>query len=455
MKVQIVEDEKEFRSKLVHTLSNDFTVLESDTCEEGEEVFAREQPKLVCLDMEICKDADHTLALIDRMLHASRSTKVVVITDKGDDILGNRAIAHGAFDYLKKPVDPAELSVICQRAVRIHSLESANSPSRYAPKRDGNKKYGMIGECEQMQTVFNLIDRISRANVSVLITGESGTGKELCARSIHSLSDRREQSLVPINCGAIPETLLESELFGYVKGAFTGAQANKKGLIEAAQGGTLFLDEIGDMPMSLQVKLLRFLEDKTYQRLGDIEMHHADVRIIAATNKGAVSENIQSTSLREDLYYRLSEIEIHLPPLRKRGHDLDLLVDEIVNRNRGRFNIPRLQVSRRARQLMNHYRWPGNIRELENKLNRASLTCQNQTIEPENMHLSTDSFTKVTFREARDMFEKEFIANTLKESNFCISDAARNAGLSRPTLYDMMKRHGLMIKNRAQIEYRH
>src|SRR5690606_8834113 len=255
--------------------------------------------------------------------------------------------------------------------------------------------------------------RLSGTNISVLITGESGTGKELCARAIHGQSPRAGQPFVPINCGAIPENLLESELFGYVRGGFTGAEADKMGLIESANRGTLFLDEIGDMPQTLQVKLLRFLQDQRLQRIGDTRFRGMDVRIIAATNQAEVSGTGES-SIRSDLYYRLSGFEIKLPPLRARGRDSLLQAAAIVARNRIRFAQPRLRLSSRAEKAILAYGWPGNVRELENRLNRASVTCRGQVIEEEDLQLGEAAAGIVSYREARKAFEKNLLMNALQ-----------------------------------------
>jgi two-component system NtrC family response regulator len=257
---------------------------------------------------------------------------------------------------------------------------------------------------------------------------------------------------VPINCGAIPENLIESELFGYVRGAFTGANSNKAGIIESADNGTLLLDEIGEMPKNLQVKLLRFLEDQKVQRLGDTTFKTVNVRVIAATNKKNFNAETEGGSgLRSDLYYRLNEFRIDLPPLHERGEDILLIAGFIIEKNRKRFNCPRLRLSPRAEQILTIYSWPGNIRELENKLNRASITCVNQTIEPEDLDMAASSFPQLTFKEARDMFEKDFITHAIRRANYNISEAAKTIGLSRPTFYDLLKKHSIQISSEKAI----
>jgi two-component system NtrC family response regulator len=296
-----------------------------------------------------------------------------------------------------------------------------------------------------MMQIFELVRKLGMTDVNVLITGDSGTGKEVCARAIHFNSARRAQPFVPINCGAIPETLLESELFGYARGAFTGAVSDKKGLIESAENGTLFLDEIGDMPKNLQVKLLRFIEDQKYQPLGSTVLLSSNVRIIAATHSVHIADPEKGV-LRSDLYYRLSEFEIHLPPLRERGDDVLLLAEKIIERNREKFNLPRLALSSRAKKALQIYTWPGNVRELENKLSRAAILCADQIIEPEDVQLAAAPDAAMGLKEAREQFEKEYVQKALQKSNFVISAAAEFLGISRPTLYDMIKKFGITVK---------
>jgi two-component system NtrC family response regulator len=244
---------------------------------------------------------------------------------------------------------------------------------------------------------------------------------------------------------------MESELFGYVKGAFTGANTDKMGLIESAHKGTLFLDEIGDMPMALQVKLLRFLQDQKLQRVGETTFRSLNVRIIAATNKTNLSEK-DNTAMRTDLYYRLSEFEIALPPIRDRLDDIPLIAEKIILDNRTKFNQPRLKLSKRAEQMLLNYSWPGNVRELENKLNRASITCTAQIIECEDLDLSETSFTVLSYREARQMFDRNFLLNALKQAKGNISQAAKVTGLTRPTLYDLMKKNGITFQIEAKMD---
>ena len=442
-KLLIVEDNEGLREQMKWALSEEFQVYEAGTKNAAIEMFAKERPPVICLDMGLDNHPEGGLEVIDRLVSLERNVKIVVVTSSTSKTLGPKAIELGAFDYLTKPVRIDELKVLLARASRMASYEKPADMSYDAGLAE-DTDFPMIGRSDVMKQIFNHIRRLSKTDVNVLITGESGTGKELCARAIHYHSSRKNESFVPINCGAIPETLLESELFGYVKGAFTGANSDKMGLIESANGGTLFLDEIGDMPATLQVKLLRFLEDQKLQRIGETDFRTLNVRIIAATNKNQQSDE-NDEILRSDLYFRLSEFEIHLPPLRDRKRDIYLIAHSIIERNRERFNMPKLRVSPRVEKILTIYSWPGNIRELENKLNRASITCQNQTIEVEDLDLSETSFTDLTLKEARQIFERNFILNALRVAKGNVSLASKNIAVTRPTFYELMRKNNIVF----------
>ncbi len=449
MNLLIIEDNDGLRDQMKWALNDTFTVYEASTTKQAIDIFSKNSCQLVCLDLGLDNIPDKGVEVLDQLLLINRNTKIVIITAHTDASLGNEAVKRGAFDYLKKPIDIEELKVILSRAQRLLGLEESMEEIPTSGIETG-PDFTIVGECQAMQKVFTAIQRLSQTDVNVLITGESGTGKELCARAIHFHSNRKETPFVPINCGAIPDTLLESELFGYAKGAFTGAQTNKAGLIASAESGTLFLDEIGDMPKPLQAKLLRFLEDQTYQRLGDVTLHKANVRIIAATNRKNLSEENNAT-MRTDLYYRLSEYELTLPPIRERESDILILAQSIIQKNQRRFNLPRLKMSTRSEKLLTSYSWPGNVRELENKLGRAAISCENQVIEPEDLELAIESLSNVTYKEAKNLFEKNFILAALRQADNNISKAAQSIDVSRPTLYDMMKKHGIGIKTELKI----
>jgi two-component system, NtrC family, response regulator len=448
-KLIIVEDDTGLREQMKWALGEDFQVMEADSLDSTLACLDSESHPLICLDMGLEGRPDRGLDIIDAVLGANRTAKIIAVTANHEDGTAKEAIRRGAFDYLIKPVSIEDLKNVLERAKRISALEgdTEEAPS-WVPV---DPEWPMIGESDAMKNIFSVLRRLSDTDVSVLITGESGTGKELCARAVHKHSRRRNYPFVPINCGAIPENLLESELFGYVKGAFTGADADKTGLIESAHKGTLFLDEIGDMPLTLQVKLLRFLQDQRLQRVGDTRARALDVRIIAATNKTNLSGGADETALRTDLYYRLSEFEIKLPPLRERGRDSLVIAAGILERNRQRFGQPRLRMSSRAEKAVLSYGWPGNVRELENRLNRASITCRGQIIEEEDLQLGDSINGNMSYREARKAFEKNLLLNALRRSNGNVSLAARTVGVTRPTFYDMMRKTGIYIRTEAKV----
>jgi two-component system, NtrC family, response regulator len=453
IKLLLVEDTHGLREQLKWALIDTYEISEADSMDSCLATFSSAAPSIVCLDMGLDNIPDRGLSIIDRLMVENRLVKIIVITANTDAKLGPESIKKGAFDFLPKPIDINRLRLVIERAVRMLGFESVKGPSLDAEGMESPGEFMMVGASKPMQRIFDYIRKIGQTDVNVLITGESGTGKELCARAIHYHSSRRDQMFVPINCGAIPENLIESELFGYVRGAFTGANTNKTGLIESADKGTFLLDEIGEMPKNLQVKLLRFLEDQKVQKLGDTVFKTVNVRVIAATNKKNFNaETEQGAGLRSDLYFRLNEFRIDLPPLRERSDDIPRIAHYIIEKNRTRFNLPKLRVSPRAEQGLLGYSWPGNVRELENKLNRAAIICINQTIEPEDLELSASSFTGISFKDARDMFEKEFITHALRKADYNISEVAKNIGLSRPTLYDLMKKHNIQVHTDKHIE---
>ncbi len=451
--ILIVDDNTGLREQMKWAFCNDYTVFEAGNANECLSCFEQYHPGVVLLDMGLDNIPDKGLELIDALLGKERRTKILVITANTSNTLGPESVRRGAFDFLNKPVDIDQLQLLVQRAQRMLSLEMAgDGDSKKSGKLQIENNYFMIGTSQPMARIFGLIPKIAETDVNVLITGESGTGKELCARAIHYHSKRRNGQFVPINCGAIPENLIESELFGYVKGAFTGANTDKIGLIEIANRGTLLLDEIGEMPKNLQVRLLRFLEDQKVQRLGDTEFKKVDVRIVAATNNKEINDNGAQRGLRSDLFYRLSEFQIELPPLRERGNDVLEIAHSIIERNRTKFGLQKLSLSLRAEQALLHYTWPGNVRELENKLSRAAITCVNQVIEPEDLSLSASSAVGLSLKDARDLFEREFIINVLRQAQFNISEAAKIAGISRPTLYDLLKKHSIKLEKETIIK---
>lgn len=443
--ILIVDDNIGLREQMKWALNSSYSIYEAGSTAECITAFEVHHPDVVLLDMGLDNVPDKGLEIIDTLLAIDRRAKILVVTANTSESLGPDSIRHGAFDYFIKPVDIDRLMVVIERALRLSSFERTGSENTSKEgKLQIENDFFMTGSCDSMKRIFEMITRISQTDVNVLITGESGTGKELCARAIHYHSKRRNASFVPINCGAIPENLIESELFGYVKGAFTGANSVKTGLIEMADGGTLLLDEIGEMPKNLQVKLLRFLEDQKIQKLGDTEFRTVNVRVVAATNNKSMNYLSSERGLRNDLFYRLSEFQIELPPLRERGGDILEIAKSIVERYRVKFGLQKLTLSTRTEKALLHYSWPGNVREMENKLSRAAITCVNQIIEPEDLSISA-SCTGLTLKDAREMFEREYLINLLQQVSFNLSEAAKIAGISRPTIYDLLKKYAIRL----------
>ena len=352
------------------------------------------------------------------------------------------AIGQGAYDFLRKPIQVDELKVIIRRAFYVYQLESEH---RALQRHLGQVSYSdMLGTSPPMQAVFETIRQVAASDAPVLIVGESGTGKELVARAIHHASARRNGPFHVINCGAIPEALLESELFGHEKGSFTGAHAQRTGRIELAEGGTLVLDEIGDFPLALQVKLLRFLQQHEMERVGGRHTLKVDARVLAATNKDlqlAMREGL----FREDLYFRLAVVNITLPPLRERGDDMLLLANALLQRYAAAQPKKIMGFSRQALAVMQSYAWPGNIRELENRIKRAVIMTQGTRLTPEDLELDSPAlrYEGHTLKEAREALEKDLIQKTLARNKGNITRTAMELGVSRPTLHELLTRYSI------------
>jgi len=388
-------------------------------------------------------DPDEGLATLTALLEQDRHVKVIIVSGQGEKANALRAVAEGAYDFLTKPVDPDELRVILRRAFYLAELERELRQLQELWGGDGFE--GMVGDCPAMQAVFQTIRRVAPSDAPVLILGESGTGKEMVARAIHRRSPRRDGPFVAINCGAIPENLLESELFGHERGAFTGAVAQRKGRFEMAEGGTLFLDELGELPLPLQVKLLRFLQEQTIERVGGRELIPVNTRIIAATNTD-LKQALQTGRFREDLYYRVAVVVIQLPPLRDRGDDVVLLARTFLRRfatEARRSPMPHFSAA--ALRALQRHDWPGNVRELENRIRRAVIMAEGKTISPTDLELVDpgEGAMPRTLREIRDAAERSAILSALRRHQWRIAPAAEELGVSRPTLYELMNRLGI------------
>ena len=458
-KVLIVEDNPDIQSQMKWGLSKQYSLLHASSRDEAMTLFNRERPAVVTLDLGLPpeeNDAGEGLTCLSEIIKTAPETKVIIVTGNSDRENALKAIELGAYDYYLKPIDMAELNVILKRAFHLAEIESENRSLHQILDRDIGFA-GMLGQSSGMQAVFETISQVASTDITVLITGESGTGKELVARAIHDKSSRSGGSFIPINCGAIPENLLESELFGYEKGAFTGAYAQQKGKFEFADKGTLFLDEIAEMSPNLQAKLLRFLQERKMQRVGGRKDIAVDTRVIAATNVD-LKKAMQERSFREDLFFRIGVITIDIPPLRDRGIDIKLLANTFLERYNVMFNKRIKGFSRSAMQEIERYPWPGNVRELENKLQKAVITAGTQFIEPENLGLHPESFDiadqglreyrfeGVTLKEARKRLEMEIITKAIERHSGNIKRASEELGISRPTLYDLIEKYKLPAK---------
>jgi two-component system NtrC family response regulator len=430
-KILIVDDEESILNQLRWGLAGEYEVLTAANMEEARRMMRDERPSIVTLDVTLGPPSagPEGMDLLDEIVERHPLTKVIMVT--GNDSRENAiaSIRRGAVDWYAKPIELDELRVILKRAVHIRNLEQAQ-PGGMAPRR---RYHRLVGESEAMKKVYQLIQRVAGTDVNVLVLGENGTGKELVANAIHEAGPRREQPFVPINCGAIPETLLESELFGHERGSFTDAHRTKEGKFELADRGTLFL------------KLLRFLQDHKVERIGGRDPIRVDARVIAATNRD-LKAMIADGRFREDLFYRLGVITIQVPPLRERGDDLRLLAEYFLEFY-GRQHKRRIKGFTQAalRAVMAHP-WPGNVRELENKMQRAVILAHDAYLRPEDLELESAGGTTdplPTLQAARDEAERRLLVDALTRNAGNVTRAAREIDVSRPTLHDLVRKHGL------------
>ena len=442
-KILIVDDEESILNQLRWGLAGEYEVMTAASADEARRALRDEKPAIVTLDVTLGPPSagPEGLDLLDEIVERHPLTKVIMVT--GNDRRENAiaAIQRGAVDWYAKPIELDELKVILKRAVHIRQIEMQQPGSSVSRRR----YHRLVGDSDSMRRVFALIQRVASTDVNVLVLGENGTGKELVANAIHEASPRRERPFVPINCGAIPEGLLESELFGHERGAFTDAHRAREGRFELADHGTLFLDEIGEVPLHLQVKLLRFLQDHVVERIGSREPVNVDARVVAATNRD-VKAMIADGRFREDLYFRLGVITIHVPALRERGDDLRLLAEyflEFYGRQHKRKLRGFTQAALRA--IMAHP-WPGNVRELENRVQRSVILAQDAYLRPEDLELQSAGGSAEplpTLQSARDEAERRLLVDALTRNAGNVTRAARDIDVSRPTLHDLLKKHGL------------
>lgn len=447
----IVDDNQDVLTQLKWGLASEaYTLHLASRVDEALDIFRKTRPGVVTLDLGLPPHVDSSeegfRGLVE-MLKINPSAKIIVVTGNDERENALQAIKLGAFDFFRKPIDLAELGVIIRRAFHLHSIERESVAQHDESVVEITDNCGIVGACPSMRSVLGLIDKVAASDVPILVSGESGTGKELVARAIHSKSLRRKGPMVCINCGAIPENLIESELFGHEKGAFTGAVSTVQGKVEYASGGTLFLDEIGELPVNLQVKLLRFLQEMVIQRVGGRKDIPVNVRIIAATNID-IAAAIAAGNFREDLYYRIGVVNIHLPPLRDRGGDVRILAEYLLGRICTELGKKLSGFTPEALAFLEGYGWPGNIRELENKLRRAVLLADSNFITPDELGFGQAgngmegfSLGDKTLKEARAMLEKKMVLTALARFEGNIVKASEALGISRPTMYDLLKKH--------------
>ncbi len=412
----------------------------------------RHEPKVVTLDLGLPPDpanASVGLAILQEILALSPQTKVIVVTGNDDKANAVKAVGLGAYDYYQKPLEPEILGLIVERAFKLSELEEENH--KLLNLKHNAPLDGLVGVSDEMLQICRTVEKIAPADISSLLLGESGTGKEVLAKAIHRLSNRAEQRFVAINCASIPDNLLESELFGYEKGAFTGAVKQTPGKIESAHKGTLFLDEIGDMPMPLQAKLLRFLQEKTIERVGGREEIDVDVRIISATHQN-LEELIQQGGFREDLYYRLSEFVINIPALRERQGDAIVIARAFLAKYAGEFGKSVKGFTDDAASAINAFAWPGNIRELENRVKRAVVMADNALITLLDLGLKpAEEADALPFnlKEAREHVERGLIIRAIGHAENNITRAAELLGITRPTLYSLINKYKISVAEEA------
>ncbi|MEZ5501996.1 MAG: PEP-CTERM-box response regulator transcription factor [Halioglobus sp.] len=440
----VVEDDKGLQSQLRWAFDG-FEVTITGERVEAINQLRRVQPGVVLLDLGLPPDpggVSEGLATLTEILSLAPETKVIIVTGDNDRANAVKAIGLGAYDFHQKPADAELLALLVNRAYHVYELEMEN---RRLQTHDQNMPLrGIITSSPQMLKVCRTIEKIAPSNITTLLLGASGTGKERCAQALHELSPRARKPLVAINCAAIPDTLLESELFGYEKGAFTGAAKQTPGKIEYADGGTLFLDEIGDLPLELQAKLLRFLQERVVERIGGRKEIPVDVRILCATHQN-LQDLISKGLFREDLYYRISEIVLEIPPLKDREGDVLVLAKSFLHLWSKEYNSSVTNFSAEAIAAMEAYDWPGNVRELESRIKRAVIMADANQIGPEDLELqvSNGEPMPLNLKEVREEAERKAIIRAMNHSNNNISDAANALGITRPTLYNLLERLGL------------
>lgn len=440
----IVEDDPGLQSQMRWCFTENIDVSLATDRNSALAAIRRFEPEVVTLDLGLPPDpggASEGFALLDDILRLAPTTKVIVVTGREDKENAVKAIGMGACDFYQKPLDADILSFVVHRAFRLAELERENRELSAHPIDTSVK--GIVAASPEMLTICRTVEKVAPTDVTTLIMGETGTGKELLARALHDLSQRSDKPFAAINCAAIPENLLESELFGFEKGSFTGATQTKQGKIESANGGTLFLDEIGDMPMALQAKLLRFLQERVVDRVGSVRPIPVDVRVVCATHRN-VQELIDRGDFREDLYYRISEIVLDIPPLRERQGDPLIIARSLLKSLGTQLDRPNLTFSEDAVQAINGHPWPGNVREMINKVKRAIIMADGKRVTAEDLQLESCEAAmeaQLNLRQVRENAERRAITQALHDTGFNMSQASRLLGVTRPTLYNLTDKY--------------
>lgn len=452
--VLVADDDESLCQQLGWALQEDYRVYTAYTPTQIRRACARYQPSIVLLDLnyrEDVVDGSEGLQLLEQIQMEHQDLKIIVMTGNHEHRVARQALEAGAYDHLLKPIDINELRVVLKRATFALQVEEKIS-GEHLTSQNGSRPGGIVGESAEIKKVLQFVNTIQHSDATVLITGESGTGKELVARLIHNTSRRRSGPFVPINCGAVPENLLESEFFGHEKGAFTGAVSQRIGKFELANGGTIFLDEIGELPPQFQVKLLRFLQDRRIERVGGHTLIELDVRILAATNR-SLEHEVKTGSFREDLYYRLNVLNVHLAPLRERAGDIILLAQHFL-RKFAKENCKQIRgFSPQAVELLKTYPWPGNVRELENKVHKAVILARHSVLLPADLEINRETRPqKQSLKSSLDQVERNMLIQAFRRNRGVVSHVARELNINRSTLYDLLKKHDIepaAFKNRA------
>ncbi len=426
-------------------LASEYDVVLAGDRTEAIDRFGSGRPLVVLLDLGLPPHTgtpEEGLAVLSELLALEPLTKIIIISGQGEKDVALRAVGDGAYDFLGKPVETDELKLLLKRCFYVAKLEREYREVRQ--RLNGDRFEGLLGNSAPMRAVFDSVRKVATTDAPVLILGESGTGKEMTAQAIHHRSSRKDGPFIAINCSAIPEALMESELFGHEKGSFTGAHMQRKGRIESSSGGTLFLDEIGEIPLLLQVKLLRFLQEQRFERVGGRQEIQVDTRIVAATNADLKKGMTQGT-FREDLFYRLAVVQLMLPPLRERGEDIILLAQSLLQQFAAESGKTTLAFSPEAVRAIRQYSWPGNVRELQNRVRRAVIMSGGKRMSVQDLELPGDDGASqgTSLKAARETLEREMIKKALQKNSGKITAAAAELGISRPTFYELMDKLGI------------